>query len=231
MNTGQFTQVQTPGGQVAVVPTAQVATQTAVDAITAQQQMIVDSFRGQIYISDQLDVQDTPLFDTITKTAGQSISNQDQWWTNVAANSGKGIAQTNMSENGVMPAPEAFAVFSVKVGWNEIILRSDLQTLVDGTAYRLFLGKKPYQEGNLRHFQAGWGIYAVSSRTAESTYTNGFPSWGSMNSLAIKLVIANEMPFKAYLDGFASGSQTFSSSGNGAILINEFAGLYARGVQ
>lgn len=210
---------------------AQQAAQAAGIALTQQQSYIINAFRGQIYISDQLDVQDTPLYDTITKTAGQSISNTDRWWANVANNSGKTTAQTNMTENSLLPAPEAFAVFSVKLGWSEGMLRSDLQSLVDGCAYNLVLGKKIYQQGNMRHYSAGWGIYATTTRTSESCYTNGLPSAGSMNLVDIKLVVANQMSFYAYLDGFTNGSLTFSSAGQGAILINEFGGLYARGVQ
>lgn len=35
-------------------------------AFQHQQQFIVNSFRGQIYISDALDVEDSPLYDTIS---------------------------------------------------------------------------------------------------------------------------------------------------------------------
>jgi hypothetical protein len=213
------------GAQVAALQAAGVA-------VTQQQAYIINSFRGQIYISDQLDVQDTPLYDTLTYTAGASITKTNSaFWANVANNSGKTIAQTNMTNNEVLPAPEAFAVFSVKVGWSEGVLRSDLQTLVDGCAYQLNLGKKPYQQGNLRHYSPGWGIFGVTTKTAESLYTNSYPSAGSMNLIDIKLVIANQMSFLGFLDGFASGSQTLSSAGAGLILINEFGGLYARGVQ
>jgi len=206
------------------------ASAAAAGAITQQQAYIINSFRGQIYISDQLDVQDTPLYDTITKTAGQSISNADQWWANING-SGKSIAQTNMTNNKVLEAPEAFAVFSVQVGWSEDMLRSDLTALLNGSAYQLWLGKKAYQVRNIRNFPPGSGIAGFSSRTAESVYTHGFPSKGSLQLIDVKIVIANQMSFYAYLDGFSTGSQTFSANGVGAILINQFGGLYARGVQ
>jgi hypothetical protein len=38
----------------------------AATAIAQQQMFIIESFRGQIYISDELDVQDTPIYDTDT---------------------------------------------------------------------------------------------------------------------------------------------------------------------
>jgi hypothetical protein len=38
----------------------------AAAAMTQQQMFIIQSFRGQMYISDELDVQDTPIYDTDT---------------------------------------------------------------------------------------------------------------------------------------------------------------------
>jgi hypothetical protein len=206
------------------------ALQTAVAAITQQQQFIINSFKGQIYISNQLDVQDTPVYDTITYAASGTINTPNsQWFTNVESNSGKTYAQTNMTQNGKLDAPEAFSVFGVRVGWSEDILRSDLQTLLNSWAFEFWLGKKDYQRANIRHFSSGWGISGATTNTSESFYTNGWASRSSMNMLAVKLVIANQMSFFAQLTG--NSAQVLSASGNGLILICELVGLYARGVQ
>lgn len=216
--------------QQAMSTAAQTAVQSAAAAITQQQQFIINSFKGQIYISNQLDVQDTPVYDTITYAAGGTINTPNsQWFTNVESNSGKTYAQTNMTQNGKLDAPEAFAVFGVRLGWSEDILRADLQTLLNSWAYEFWLGKKDYQRANIRHFSSGWGISGYTTRTAESFYTNGVAGRGSMNMLAVKLVIANQMSFYAQLTGAAS--QTLNSLGNGLIFVNELVGLYARGVQ
>lgn len=232
MNFPSSQAVAAAGSQAALAQAAnmQAATNSAAMAISSQQQFIINSFRGQIYISDQLDVQDTPLYDTWTLQAGQQINDgTSSWFTNVANNSGKTLAQTNMTQNGVLEAPEAFAVFGCRIGWSEGVLRADLQTMLDSWAYQLTLGKKAYQQGNIRHYSSGWGIAGYTTRTGESFYTNGVPSPGAMNLLAIKLVIANQMSFSAKLTGFPG--QTLSLSGVGMILTNEFVGLYARGVQ
>lgn len=204
--------------------------QSAVAAITAQQQFIINSFKGQIYISNQLDVQDTPVYDTITYAASGTINTPNSsFYTNVESNSGKTVAQTNMTENSKLAAPEAFSVFGVRLGWSEDILRSDLQTLLNSWAFEFWLGKKPYQQANLRHFSSGWGISGYTTNSAESFYTNGSPGRESMCVLAVKLVIANQMSFFGQLTGAAS--QVISASGTGLILIAELVGLYARGVQ
>jgi hypothetical protein len=204
--------------------------QAATQAITDQQMFIINSFRGQIYISDTLDVQDTPVYDTLTYAAGGTINlSNNQWFANVEQGSGKTQAQTNMTQNNKLDAPEAISVFGIRLGWSEDALRSDLQTLINSWAYQFSLGKKYYSLANLRHYSAGWGLTGFSTRTAESAYTNGFPSRGSMNLLEIKLVIANQMSFYAQFVG--NTSQVLSSSGTGLILLNELVGLYARGVQ
>lgn len=223
---------QQAAAQVAAQMQNQVAAVSAAQAaITNQQQFIINSFKGQIYISNQLDVQDTPVYDTITYAASGTINTANsQWFSNVVtATSGKTYAQTNMQQAQKLDAPEAFAVFGIRLGWSEDILRSDLQTLLNSWAYEFWLGQKNYQRANLRHFSAGWGIAGFSTKTAESVYTNGWPSRDAMNVLAVKLVIANQMSFYAQLTG--ATSQVLSGSGTGLILLNELVGLYARGVQ
>lgn len=226
----QSQQMASQATSAAMAQTATAALATAVQAITQQQQFIINSFKGQIYISNQLDVQDTPVYDTITYAAGGTINTPNsQFFTNVESNSGKTYAQTNMTQNGKLDAPEAFSVFGVRLGWSEDILRADLTTLLNSWAYEFWLGKKDYQRANIRHFSSGWGISGYTTRSAESFYTNGVPGRQSMNMLAVKLVIANQMSFFGQLTGAAS--QTLSANGNGLIMINELVGLYARGVQ
>jgi hypothetical protein len=203
---------------------------SAASAISQQQAFIIESFRGQIYISDELDVQDTPIYDTDTYAAGQTINTPNsQFFSNVESSSGKTVAQTNMQENKRLAAPEAFSVFGIRLGWSEDILRSDLQTFLNSWAYEFWLGQKNYSRANVRHYSSGWGISGYTTRTSESFYTNGLAGRGSMNLIMVKLVIANQMSFYAQLTGAAS--QVLSSSGNGLILLNELVGLYARGVQ
>lgn len=209
------------------------ALQNAVQAITTQQMFIIESFRGQIYISDELDVQDTPVYDTDTYAAGAQINTPNsQFFSNVESGAGKTFAQTNMQENRRLAAPEAFSVFGVRLGFSEDVLRADLQSFLNSWAYEFWLGQKNYQRANVRHFSSGWGISGYTTRSAESFYTNGSPGRGSMNMVMVKLVIANQMSFYAQLTGAASQTlATAANNGNGLILLNELVGLYARGVQ
>lgn len=216
--------------QQAVATAQATSLQSAVQAITQQQQFIINAFKGQIYISNQLDVQDTPVYDTITYAASATITKTNSYFfTNVGPTAGKTVAQTNMGQQQKLDAPEAFSVFAIRLGWSEDILRSDLQTLLNSWDYEFYLGQKWYQRANIRHYASGWGISGFTTKTAESVYTNGWPSISAMHGLAVKLVIANQMTFYAFLDG--ATSQALSGSGTGLIMINELVGMYARGVQ
>lgn len=198
-------------------------------AISAQKAFIMDSFRGQIYITDQMDVQDTPVYDTVTYTAGQTITTPNsQFFTNVGSQSGKTYVQTNMTQSQKLIAPEAFSVFGLRFYWDSTILRADLNSLLQGFVYEFWLGQKYYQRAPLWHFSAGAGIDGYTTRTNESFYTNGSPDRNAMHVLQIPLVIANQMQFYGQLVG---SNLTLNASGNGAILVTELVGLYARGVQ
>ncbi len=230
MNSAQFASAVQQANQTQWGNT-QVAVAQAAAAVTAQQQFIINSFKGTIYVSNTLDVEDTPLYDTITYSAGQTVTiTNSHFFTNVGSNAGKTDAQTNMTRSQELPAPEAFAVFGIRLGWSEDVLRSDLTALLNGWDYQMWLSKKVYQQANIRHFSAGWGIAGATTKTGESFYTNGWPSRNSINMLSVKLVIANQQSFDAYLSGNNAG-QALSGSGTGLILINELVGLYARGVQ
>ena len=209
------------------------ALQNAINAITTQQQFIIESFRGQIYISDELDVQDTPVYDTDTYAAGAQINTPNsQFFSNVESGAGKTYAQTNMQENRRLAAPEAFSVFGIRLGFSEDVLRLDLQTFLNSWAYEFWLGQKNYSRANVRHYSSGWGISGYTTRSQESFYTNGAPGRGSMNMIMVKLVIANQMSFYAQLNGAQSQTLTTAAlNGAGLILLNELVGLYARGVQ
>lgn len=205
--------------------------QSAQAAVTNQQQMVIDAFRGQIYISDTLDVQDTPVYDTVLLNAGQSLTKTtSSLFADVQpVTSGKTIAQTNMSQNQQLPSPEAMSVFGIRLGWQEWILYADLQTLLTNWEFEFWLGKKSYQQANLRHFGPGWGITGYTTLTGTQFLTNGSTDSRSMHILAIKLVLANLQNFFAFLDG--GGTQVLSSMGTGLNLLCELNGLYARGVQ
>lgn len=200
--------------------------------MTPQQQMIVDSFNSETYIKNRMDVQHTPLYDTVVFAAAGTITpNASAFFTNVGPASGKTVALTNMTQANRLPAPEAFAILSMRFRIGEDILRADMLGIINGFALRFFLGQKIYNQAPPWYYNAGGGIWGFSNITDQATYTNGTPSRESMHKLAIPMVIENQMNFSGNLEGNNLVLSAGAIGGTGATLVFLLDGLYARGVQ
>lgn len=205
---------------------------------TPQQQMIVDAFNSEIYVANRMDVQHTPIYDTITLNAGSAVSNlTTAFFTNVGAQSNKTLALTNMTQSQRLPAPEAFSIFGFRLRWSENIYSVDLLNILNGFALEFYLGQKVYQRAPLWYFGAGGGIagfnYAAYTATTigSNILTNGVPVRESMHKLAIPIVIENQMTFYAQLVGTAQNLATTTAGSTGLTLQLLLDGFYARGVQ
>ncbi len=200
------------------------------------QQAIVDAFNSQTYISDQVDVQHTPIYDTVTIAAGGSLSSlTSAFFQNVGPQSNKTLAQTNMNQPGRLQAPEAFSIFSFRLRIGENILQADMLTIMSGFAMQFVIGQKSYNLAPLWHYNAGGGIFGTGATAAgpvtPSVLSNGVPARTHMHKLAIPIVIENQANFSASLQGTAVTLTAGGSAGTGATLQLLLDGLYARGVQ
>src|SRR5882762_7590898 len=113
-----------PGSIGGITPTKIVAPAQMTD----QQAYIVQQFQSQVYIQDQMDVQDEPIYDTVSFLTGQTMSvTTVSFFTNVGdsapmfltATINKTLANTNMSASGKLIAPEAQAIFQHRLSFNE----------------------------------------------------------------------------------------------------------------
>lgn len=192
------------------------------------QQAILDAFQGVTIQPGVMDVQHTPIYDTIHIAAGGDVNEAaTMFFTNVGSNSGKTYADTNMTQSQKLMAPEAFSAFAVRLRWQEDILDADLLDLLENTALELYLGNKVYQRAPLWHFNAGGGVFTAD----QDFYANGLPGREAMHKLAIPIVIDNQMTFYAKLVGTVFTLATSTSGGTGLRLQLLLDGLYARGVQ
>ena len=199
---------------------------------TPQQQMIIDAFNSEVYVANRMDVQHTPIYDTITLNAGSAVSSlTTAFFTNVGPASSKTLASTNMTQSQRLPAPEAFSIFSIALRISENILLADFTSIMNGFALALYLGQKRYQLAPLWHFPAGGGIAGTFTKTDTAIYQNGIPQRQARLNLAVPIVIENQMTFFAQLEGNAYTLTAGGSGGTGVTLQLELDGLYARGVQ
>jgi len=197
--------------------------------VTPQQQMILDSFNSEVYVSNRMDVQHTPLYDTVTIAAGSALSVlTSAFFTNVGPASGKTLALTNLTQSQKLAAPEAFSIYGVRFRYSENISLLDIYNILNGFCLEFFLGQKVYQRGPLWYFNAGGGIWAMLTNSTTSILNNGVPGRSDMHKLAINVVIENQMTFYAQLNG---NTYTMNAGGTGITMVLLLDGLYARGVQ
>ena len=197
-------------------------------SLTAQQKFILESFNSVVYVENRMDIQDTPLYDTVVIGAGSNLTfNTSVLFTNVGPQSGKTLALTNMAQPQKLNAPEAFAVFSFRFRYSENLALIDIYNILNGFCFEFWLGQKNYQRGPIWVYNAGGGIYGVST-TAASILNNGQPGRSNMHRLGINVVLENQMSFYGDLNG---NQYTLNAGGTGITYQMVLSGLYARGVQ
>lgn len=197
-----------------------------------QQQIIMDAFNSAVYVENRMDVQHTPIYDTVALAAAAVVNETTSaFFTNVGPASGKTLAQTNMTQSQRLPAPEAFSIFGLRLRWSENIAQADALAIINGLALEFWLGQKVYQRAPLWYFGAGGGLNVVTTNNATQWISNGEVTRESMHKLAIPIVIENQMTFFARLVGTPVGLAAAAAGGTGLTLQLVLDGFYARGVQ
>lgn len=204
----------------------------------AYDQMILEAFKSEVYVSNRMDVQHTPIYDTIEIAAAGTVNElTTAFFTNVGPSSGKTKAQTNMTQSRRLPAPEAFSIFGFRLRWKENIFIDDLYEILDNFVLQFYLGQKVYQEAPLWYFSPGGGVNGfvaldgAAAATSRTFLTNGVPHREAMHKLAIPIVIENQMTFYAQLSGGTYTLTAAAGGGTGLQLQLVLDGFYARGVQ
>jgi hypothetical protein len=200
--------------------------------LTPQQSYILNEFNGQTYEPNRMDVQDTPLYDTVTFASGATITTATSYmFVNVQ---NKTLAQTNVQNSKKLDAPEAFTVKSYRFFWQPNVLLADLYAIIigsGGAVLEFIIGNKVYQRGPLWLYAPGGGLYPFSTATAFTIINNGMPGRSEMNRLAINVVIDNQASFFAQLNTTGIVLTAGASGGTGFTYQLILSGLYARGVQ
>lgn len=204
------------------------------NAMTNYSAIILQAFNGDSYINDQLDIQHEPIYDTVVLAAGTGVVNATNaaGFINVGANSGKTIAATNLNASQRLDAPQAMSVQVIKIRWSELILPADLFAIVNGFASVLTVGIKPLNTAPMWQYPAGGGIYVPATTANAVTYLyNGVPTREAQLSLALPIVIGNQLNFNQTLQGNAYTLVASNLGGLGLTLQYVLDGFHARAVQ
>ena len=129
---------------------------------------VFNAFNDSSYVRDQMDVQQTPLYDSFIINAGSALTVlSSALFTNIGANANKSINQTNLTRANELISPEAFAIKQFRLRFSENILRVDLTNLFNGFDFEFYIGKKPYMQLPIWMCPAGGGISGYSDLTGE----------------------------------------------------------------
>jgi hypothetical protein len=191
-----------------------------------QQNMIMEAFRADEYIKNQMDVQAEPIYDTNTQVAGDIIQQGQPsgvFFTNI---SGKALNLTNMKQPNQLMNPEALAIFCYRYYLdprNEVL---DAENVMADFALRFVMGQKPYQTIPLWMIPQGGGL-DLQGCCSDCVVHNGRPTKEAIRPIAITLVLEQGVWFEGELFG---GPYTIDSTG-GFIHSLNLDGLHARGIQ
>lgn len=200
--------------------------------INQHRDTIVGAFASDSYVANSLDIQHEPIYDSWTVAASGTLSTQaSQWFVNVANNSGKTLAQTNMGTSRRLDAPQSHSIQSIKLRWSENVAFADALAVVNGFAYNLVIATKSFNLAPIWQYPAGGGIYIPSNtNTGTSAIVNGDPSRSAQLRLALPIVIGNQLNFQAELEGNTITLAATGAGGTGVTMWCALDGLHARAV-
>ena len=191
-----------------------------------QQNMIMEAFRAEEYIKDQMDVQAEPIYDTIVLASGDTIEESSQtaiFFKNVA---NKTLNLTNMTESGQLMNPEALAIFAYRFYLDPRNSVLDSENVLAGFAFEFNMGRKAYQTIPLWMIPQGGGL-DLQGCCDSCVVHNGRPTKEAIRTLAITLVLEQGVSFFANL----VGPNYVIDATQGFIMQSNLDGLHARGIQ
>ncbi len=190
-----------------------------------QQQMIMEAFRAEEYIKDQMDVQAEPVYDTLSEVVGAIIaqgSTTAQFFKNIQ---NKTLNLTNMTESGQLMNPEALAIFAYRYYLDPRNTVDDSENVLAGFAFQFTMGRKPYQTAPLWMLPQGGGL-DLQGGDCDCIVHNGRPTKEAIRPIAITLVLEQGVNFVADLIG-----PNYTITGDTFIHQVNLDGLHARGIQ
>ena len=192
-----------------------------------QQNMIMEAFRAEEYIKDQMDVQAEPIYDTISLAVNDIMSQgstNNVFFKNIQ---NKTLNLTNMTESGQLMNPEALAIFAYRFFLDPRNSVVDCEEVMAAFAFVFYMGRKAYQTVPLWQIPQGGGL-DLQGCCDDCIVHNGRPTMDAVRRIAITLVLEQGVNFHGDLEG---GPNYTIQSPDGFIMQANLDGLHARGIQ
>lgn len=190
---------------------------------------ILQAFDSQMFSGREVDIQDTPLLDTISIAAGSSVNeNTTSFFTNIQATSGKTLADTTAPRNGELPNGEWFSILAIGLYIHPAIFLTDYHAIMQNLAWTFRVGNRDVLTGPIWNWPAGGGPNVVTTAATTTVVTNGVPSRESLTPLKVPIVIQPGVAYSARLVGTAVTLTAGGGGGLGFRMTTIFRGLWAR---
>lgn len=190
---------------------------------------VMAAFGLDMFDPNQVDIQDTPLFDSISVAAGSAANeNTTSFFTNVQASSGKTSADTNAPRNGELPNNNYYSVQSVGLYIVGAILKADFDALMLNMAWEFKYGDRTVLQGPIWNWPAGAGGALITTAATTTYVLNGVPSRETSVALSIPIVIQPGINYSCRLTGTSTTMTVSGSGGLGLKMYTIFRGFWAK---
>jgi len=191
-----------------------------------QQRMIMEAFRAEEYIKDQMDVQSEPLYDTLSQVVGDILLAGQPNTSFFSVVAGKDLNLTNMIQPNQLMNPEAQAVLAYRYYLDPRNTVVDCEAVMANFCLNFTMGRKAYQTVPLWMIPQGGGLDVQGGECCDCVVHNGRPQKDAIRTNGVTLILEQGVRF----EGELVGSST-TITGDTFIHQLNLDGFHARGIQ
>lgn len=142
------------------------------------------------------DVVDQPIYDSFTVAAGANFPTVTTLFQQPVGQSGKTLAQTNMTAAGQLPAPQRAYILSYRIYTRNDAVPADLMLFGVNASHTWTIGTKPYFQGPSFLLSAGAGMIVNAAAQVGTAPTGSAPLFTTSNgSVDQRSVFALTKPY------------------------------------
>lgn len=159
-------------------------------------------------IDGVLNTIDQPLYDSV-RLAAAAVSRvtffavpQGQPGTAFAAAGNKTLADTNLTNAGILPAPQRFTVKALAFRVGASVTVGDLKLIMDSSVFELTVGSKVFLQCPASYLTAGMGLWASGAGAAvglDTVLQNGIADPRALRVLDQPIMIDQQQNFSVTL--------------------------------